>query len=263
MSKIIYPELSYEVQGVIFDVYIKLGPSHKEEVYQRAMLIALSQKGLKVISEKTFEIFYKRHRVGLYRPDIIVEDKIILELKAVPEVSNLNLAQLISYLNITKYELGILINFGGSSPYFQRVANQKNNERIEGKLTNINIESEKIKEILKASKEMHRILGPGFFHQVYRRAAGIEFHLCKIKSELIKKMQIKYGGEILSEKEIRLYLIQNKILLWVRAVKEIDNILIKEMRSYLKHFDKTEGIIVNFNSEKLIWKLVGRNSRPY
>ncbi|MBU0670937.1 MAG: GxxExxY protein [Patescibacteria group bacterium] len=256
MNKIIYSELSYEVQGVIFDVYNKLGNQHKEEVYQKAMLIGLSTKGLKVVPEKTFEIFYKGQRVGLYRTDIIVEDKIILELKAVPEISNLNMAQLISYLNVTGKKLGILINFGSEKLFFQRIAMEKNNNRKIFNFKDINFRTDLDRRVLEALKEIHGILGPGFFHHIYRRAAYREFFLRKIPFSLEKKIKVFYKGKFIYDEDVRLYIVCNDLLLWIRAVQEIDQALIKEMQLYMDFFDKKQGIIVNFNSKKLNWKYI-------
>ena len=107
-------ELVYKIRGAVFDIYNNVTGNWKEEVYEDILFDALSDNGLKVERQKEFEVFYKGNRIGLYRTDLIVEDKIILELKAVPEVFPLHEAQTISYLKISGLQLALLINFGGA-----------------------------------------------------------------------------------------------------------------------------------------------------
>lgn len=71
MAKLIHPELSYQVRGVLFDVYNKLGPLLKESYYRDAIGIGLQQRGLACVLEKGFEVFYQEERVGLYYVDVL------------------------------------------------------------------------------------------------------------------------------------------------------------------------------------------------
>ncbi|MCJ7660454.1 MAG: GxxExxY protein, partial [Anaerolineales bacterium] len=82
MTKLIHPELSYRVRGVLLAVYNELGPMLKEEYYRDAIVIGLEECGISCEPEKDFEVFYEGERVGLYYVDVWIEDgKIILELK--------------------------------------------------------------------------------------------------------------------------------------------------------------------------------------
>jgi GxxExxY protein len=100
-------------------VYNKLGYGFLEKVYENAMMIELFDAGLKATAQKSIEVYYEDQLVGNYFADIIVEDKVIVELKAASALSEEHEAQLLNYLRATKMELSLLLNFG-VKPEFRR-----------------------------------------------------------------------------------------------------------------------------------------------
>jgi len=111
MAELLYKDLSYVIQGVAFDIYKKLGSAHKENVYHNACLIALRNKKLGIEKEKRIEIFYENKKVGTYTPDLVVNDSILIELKAKPFLTKEDIKQFWHYLRCSTYRLGYLINF--------------------------------------------------------------------------------------------------------------------------------------------------------
>ncbi len=95
-------------------VHNTLGFGFLEKIYQNAMMIELSKMGLKALSEEPITVYYESEIIGEYFADIVVEDKIILELKAVKQLSKIHEVQLVNYLKATGIEVGLLINFGHS-----------------------------------------------------------------------------------------------------------------------------------------------------
>ena len=93
------------------EVYSILGEGYKEEVYQDALCIELRNKKIKYSKERNVEILYKCHSIGIYRLDIVVENKLIVELKAVKILTDKYLEQLQGYMKTTEWKNGILINF--------------------------------------------------------------------------------------------------------------------------------------------------------
>lgn len=75
-TNLVYPELSYQIMGVIFEVHKELGPGFVESVYEKALIEELQNKGLQVETEKPIEIKYKGKKIGIHRIDLVVEDKI-------------------------------------------------------------------------------------------------------------------------------------------------------------------------------------------
>lgn len=108
-------DLTYKINGCLFTAYNKLGNIWKEEVYEKALHLELQSQGLKAERQKEFEVFYFDTRVGEYRLDLLIQDQVIVELKAVPEIFPLHQAQVISYLKGYDKPVGILANFGGMS----------------------------------------------------------------------------------------------------------------------------------------------------
>ncbi len=113
MARIIYPEESYAIVGACFDVYKEMGCRFLEPVYQECTEMELTYRIIPFQSQCEFTMKYRdRELRQRFRLDLVCYEKIILELKAVSNLVDEHRAQLINYLNATKLELGILVNFG-------------------------------------------------------------------------------------------------------------------------------------------------------
>ena len=111
-EEILYKDLNYKIVGAAFEVYKTLGYGFLEKVYEKALLIELKLKGISTESQYPIDVFYKDENVGDYRADILVENKIIVEIKAEKKYNPSHEAQLLNYLKATGMRVGILINFG-------------------------------------------------------------------------------------------------------------------------------------------------------
>lgn len=112
MAELLYKDLAYKIVGCFYNVYNQLGPGYKESIYHKALIIELESNKINSVEEKQLPIVYKNKKVGVYIPDFIIEDKILIELKAVDFMPKLYEEQLYTYLKGTKYRLGYLVNFG-------------------------------------------------------------------------------------------------------------------------------------------------------
>lgn len=123
-----YSELSSKIIGAAMEVHKFLGNGFQEVIYQRALAIELEEKGLSFIREQEMQIEYKGISIGTRRVDFFIEDKIMLEIKAVIKLEDVHLAQAINYLEAYNLEIGLLINFGSKSMQFKRLMRKfKNN----------------------------------------------------------------------------------------------------------------------------------------
>lgn len=105
-------DISYKIRGAIFNVYNFLGPGLLESVYEEALVYELKQLGLKVERQKEVPIKYKDTILNTaLRLDLIVEDKVIIELKSVSELKDIHFKQTLTYLQLLELHLGILVNF--------------------------------------------------------------------------------------------------------------------------------------------------------
>ena len=105
-------ELTDKIIKTCFEVSNEIGSGFIEQVYRNALVIALGQKGLGAESEIPYSVYFRTKLVGQFTADIVVENKIILELKAVNFLTNEHQAQLINYLKASGLDVGLLINFG-------------------------------------------------------------------------------------------------------------------------------------------------------
>ena len=108
-------EVCYKVIGAAMAVHRHFGAGYLEEVYKNALMVELEAEGLRSEKEVPISVVYKDVRVGDYRADIVVENKLILELKTVTALNAAHEAQLVNYLNATGIDDGLLINFGTAS----------------------------------------------------------------------------------------------------------------------------------------------------
>lgn len=125
----LYEDLTYRIRGAAFTVHRELGSGHKEQVYQKALAKEFTARGIPFETEKILDVIYKNEKVGVYKPDFIVDDKVLIELKAVPFLPKHAEAQLSHYLRGTPYKLGLLVNFGAKSLEIRRriwTKNQRN-----------------------------------------------------------------------------------------------------------------------------------------
>jgi GxxExxY protein len=104
-------DLTYSINAAVFEVNRELGPGFLEKVYENALLLELSNKGLKARSQAPIKIKYKGTEVGDYYADILVEDQVIVEVKAVESLQKVHEAQLLNYLRATGCKVGLLVNF--------------------------------------------------------------------------------------------------------------------------------------------------------
>lgn len=123
-----HEQITESVIGCAFEVINELGAGFLESVYEKALLLALRQKGWSVISQHPVKVLFRGECVGDFYADILVEEKVIIELKAVKAITPEHQAQIINYLNATGIEVGLLINFGNPKLEYKRFTRSKDFE---------------------------------------------------------------------------------------------------------------------------------------
>ena len=119
---LLYKEESYKIIGVAMEVHKELGPGFLEAVYQEAFELELQKQNIPYEREKVLNIFYKGMKLRKrYEADFVCYDKIIVELKALSDLSNDHVAQVLNYLTTSGIKLGLLINFGSKSLQYKRL----------------------------------------------------------------------------------------------------------------------------------------------
>ena len=123
-------DLTKQIIGIFYDVYNVLGYGFLEKVYENALAIRLRKAGFTVAQQQPITVYFDGQVVGEYFADLVVNDLVILELKAVKELTEAHEAQLVNYLKATPYEVGLLLNFG-LEPQVVRKAYDNRRKRID------------------------------------------------------------------------------------------------------------------------------------
>jgi len=120
-NKILYKDLSYKIVGLAMQVYNKLGYGFLEKVYENALMVLFQREGIQAKQQAPIAVYFEGEVVGDYYADILVEDKIILELKSVEEIINAHRSQVLNYLKATRLPLAIILNFGKNGLEHERL----------------------------------------------------------------------------------------------------------------------------------------------
>ena len=111
INKMDLDEITYKINGAIFEVNRTLGAGFLEKVYENALLIELKERGLNAENQIPINVEYKDQKVGEYFADIVVENQIIIEIKAITSLGKVHEAQILNYLKATGMKIGLLVNF--------------------------------------------------------------------------------------------------------------------------------------------------------
>ena len=117
----IFPELTEKIIGCAYTVFNTLGSGFLEKVYENALKLEIEKEGLKVTQQPPINVLYGGQTVGEYFADLIVSDKVIVELKAIDSLNKIHEVQLVNYLKATGFRVGLLINFGEAIKIVRRV----------------------------------------------------------------------------------------------------------------------------------------------
>lgn len=108
----LYKELTYKIIGALYEVHNELGSVHKENIYHKAVALEFKLRHVDYIEEPELTVEYKGKKIGVYKPDFIIENKVILEIKVVPTITKVMFDQIFYYIKGTEYKLALLANFG-------------------------------------------------------------------------------------------------------------------------------------------------------
>ncbi|MFC2046025.1 GxxExxY protein [Chloroflexota bacterium] len=261
VPKLIHPELSYQVRGVLLDVYDALGPRLKEEYYRDAIAVGLEKRRISCQVEESFDVHYEDERVGLYYVDVWIDSgRMLLELKVASAIEPVHKAQAISYLRVTDADLAVVANYGGASlederlPNFLRERQPEFARQVQPIAPGL-LYPDLVGDIQRVCHRVHLTLGPGFLHHVYRRATMIELRRSGLGYEYIRKLPVEYEGHLLGYQDVRLIAIEHKVLLATFALRTSDDEgqrgLAEQLKARLRRLDLRLRLLANFHDVKL------------
>ncbi len=118
---ILYKDLSYKIVGLAIEIHNKLGYGFLEKVYENALMLLFRREDIIAKQQTPISVYFEREIVGEYFSDILVENKIILELKAIEKITDVHKAQTLNYLKATGLRLAIILNFGKKKLEYKRI----------------------------------------------------------------------------------------------------------------------------------------------
>ncbi len=258
MTKLIYPELSYDVQGALFEVHRELRHLDISEAgWEKALTIALEEKHICAQRQVEYALDYRGQRIGRFFVDVLADDKLLLELKATAKLLPIDQAQVITYLKVTGLKLGILVNFGAAELEFERIPNFVSDRAPCRRVSNLGPPSDALLypeltgELRAALYEVHQELGPGFMHMHYRRATQIELRQRQVPFHIKKEITFCFHGQPIETRETRLINVDERVLLAPIAVRAITPEIKGRLRQYLKLLGLKLGLIANFYAPSL------------
>lgn len=130
--------LTEAIIGAFYEVYNELGPGFLESVYGNALHWLLADRGMRVDRECALDVYFRSHRVGEFRADLVVERRVVVELKAASQLTRAHEVQLLNYLKASRIEVGLLLNFGPKAEVRRRVqSNPEKSALIRSDLRNL------------------------------------------------------------------------------------------------------------------------------
>lgn len=251
---LILEDQTYQLRGVLFQVYRELkNLGISEEAWENALAVVLSEKGIPCKTQSPYPIFYKGAQIGYLVTDVIAWDQILLELKVAPEgLAAIHTAQTLSYLKVTGFELGLLVNFGAADIEIKRVPNfigerTQQEPAPENVQPNDNLMFPKLTYAIRAALlEVHRELGPGFIHYVYRRATQIELRERGISFDFKKQIPVMFHNQLLQNVDCRLLVVDNCIAVAAVALREITDAHRQKLERYSRWLGLKMALLANF-----------------
>lgn len=259
MTDIIYPELSYQVQGAFFEIHNALHHFGLSEAgWEKALMIALADRHIPAQSQVEYALYYKEYRIGRFFIDVVVDDRLVVEIKTVEALQPIHKAQVLAYLKVSGMKLGVLVNFGGERVVFERIPNfisqpsvttdrRDKSSRVAGDL----LYSELTGELRDVLYEVHSELGPGWFPMHYRRACQVELRLRDLPFEKLNEITIQYRGQPIERRDARMIVVDRKVLLVPVAVRQITADMRLRLRHYLSVLKLRLGLMANFHAPSL------------
>lgn len=254
---LLHKELTYRIRGCIYDVHNALGAGYSEEIYHIALGRRLKENGIAFQSKAGRYLEHRGRKVHKFVADLLVEDKVILELKSIQtDFHPLHQLQAISYLKCWQKELGLLVNFRLPQAAIKRIPfTEKNPTITEEYDAIIGIMREEDKPYLKKLKAalltILEIHGLGYGASIYKALLMEELRYQNIPFKPKTIIPVAYDGAIIQNFNLKHPIIANKVLCYISALQEGVTNDISKVQTYLKDLDLNVALIAHFGKRKL------------
>jgi GxxExxY protein len=254
MTKLLYKETTGKVIGAYYTVYNGLSRTYPEYIFENGMVKLLRSERIRYQQQPEYQITYKEGIVGLQRLDILVLDETVaVECKVSPQLERIHKAQLFSYMKTVGTQIGLLLNFGGPEPEFERLyfdpdrqTEYKTDFRSPDELPEGLLYPEITGEVLGTAVEVHRALGPGFIHRIYANACYREYRLRGIGADPRREYQVIFQGESIGSLKFNHFVIEGAIMHFPVAIREVTDVSVHNLKDWMRYQGIRLGIVTNF-----------------
>lgn len=260
MIKLRYEEETALLRGIIFKVRNELGGGWSEEIYHQAFVHMLHENGVPVVSKPRRWLLHRGAEVHLFEPDLIVWDKIVLELKALPyqkKFTGEQFAQIIHYLKFWQMDLGLLVNFGPSKVHIQRVIWGEPDMELDEEYDKIRpflTQQDKtiLREICHHIRSIAHQYGLGFPEAMYRKLIAIELNHNRLSCISDVHVTPLWNGRTLPGHTTNHLLVADNYLLRIRSMLEFPTVHdFTSTQTYLHNLGLQLALVVNFGQKQL------------
>ena len=254
MTKLLYKELTGDILGAYYAVYNGTSRTYPEYIYENGMTRLLGKMRERYQRQPEYQIMYKERLVGVQKLDILlVGDKIVIECKVVPKLEGIHKAQTFSYMKTVRAQVGLLINFGGPEPEFERLyfdperqAEYEKDFQPLDELPDRLLHPETTGEVLGTAVEVHRALGPGFIHRIYANACYHEYRLRSVGAKPRKEYQVIFQGESIGSLKFNHFVVEAKVMHFPVTVRDVADVNVHNLKDWMRHQGIQLGVLTNF-----------------
>lgn len=260
MPDLLHKELTGVIIGAYYEVYNHTSRMYPEYIYERAMVEELRRQEYPATRQDEYRVFYKDRLVGVQKLDLFVVQEVVVENKVVGQLSALNRAQCLSYLKATGKTVGLLFNFGGGKPEFDRLYFDPAKREPPSSEPSGHEETAPSEDwlypdlayaIVGGLYEVHTYLGPGFVHRIYANACYYELGLRGLSPVASKRMQVFYKDIAVGDIAFGHMVVDGKMMVFPVAVRDLESIHLDSLKNWVRTKDIQLGIIANFDAVRL------------
>jgi len=254
MMMLLYKELTGKVLRAYYTAYNGLSRTYPEFICENAMVRLLGKMRVHYRRQPEYRIMYKEWLVGVQRLDILLVDEVVVvECKVAPRLEGIHKAQLFSYMKTVGARVGLLLNFGGSEPEFERLYFDPERQveyepilRSPDELPDGLLYPEVMGEVLDAAVEVHCTLGPGFIHRIYTNACRYEYRLRGVGAELRKEYQVIFQGESIGSLKFNHFVVEDAVMHFPVAIRDVADISVHNLKDWMRYQNIRLGVLTNF-----------------
>lgn len=254
MTELLFKELTGRILGAYYALYNGTSRTYPEFTYENGLVRLLSREGIGYRRQPEYQIVYKEYVVGIQQLDILTaDDKVVIECKVVPRLEGRHRAQTYSYLKTVGAQVGLLLNFGGPEPEFERLyfdpgqtAPHDSGHRALGELPEGLFYPELVGEVLGTALEVHCTLGPGFIHRIYANACYREYQLRCVGAEPRREYQVIFQGESIGSLKFGHFVVEGKVMHFPVAIRDLCDVNVHNLKDWMHHQGIRLGVVTNF-----------------